>query len=185
MMARILESIGRLQESILESGLARSILALQAPRMLALPAPTTESESGKVSIFTAVVTEAEIVSVSRDLFASGHYSLAVQEAYKAIDKFIGEKAKLNMSGKALMNTAFSPKKPILIWNDRQTVSEQDEQEGYHQLYAGAMQGIRNPVVHEFDWVEDQETALELLTLAQHLLHKAKYAHVNEDLPSHV
>ena len=90
MTNRFLESLRRLQEYILEAGLARSVLALPAPRMLALPAPSSE-EAAATNVFAITVTEPEIEAVSRDLFASGHYSLAVQEAYKAIDKFVGDK----------------------------------------------------------------------------------------------
>ena len=43
------------------------------------------------------------------------------------------------------------------------------------LYAGAMLGIRNPTTHEFNWVEDEDVALELLVFAQHLLRKARSA----------
>jgi hypothetical protein len=56
-----------------------------------------------------------------------------------------------------------------------TASEQDEQKGYQRLYSGAMLGIRNPVTHEFNWVDDSDLALELLVFAQHLLRKAKSA----------
>jgi Protein of unknown function (Hypoth_ymh) len=45
------------------------------------------------------------------------------------------------------------------------------------LFMGAMTGIRNPVTHEFNWVEEEDIALELLLFAQHLLRKAKTAQV--------
>jgi len=174
MQNRIVEAIRRLQEYILEVGLAGSVLSLPAPRMLALPAPTGDEHLAS-SVFTVTVTENEIVNVSRDLFASGHYSLSVQEAYKAVDKFISEKTVSSLSGTSLMNFVFSPNAPVLCWSARQTQSEQDEQKGYHLLFSGAMMGIRNPVTHEFNWVEDPEIALELLVFAQHLLRKAKLA----------
>jgi uncharacterized protein (TIGR02391 family) len=112
------------------------------------------------------------------LFASGYYSLAVQEAYKALDKFIGDKVPTtSATGTQLMELVFSPKSPTLYWNDRTTQSEIDEQSGYHRLFSGAMLGIRNPVAHEFNWVDDADLALELIVFAQHLLRKAKLARV--------
>src|SRR3546814_11133391 len=90
MTLRLLDGIRRLQEHIFEVGLARSILALPAPRMLALPSPTAE-ESEPASVFARVVTEPEIQSVAGDLFMSGHYNLSVAEAYKAVDKFVAER----------------------------------------------------------------------------------------------
>lgn len=183
MMRHLLENVRRLQEYLLEVGLARSILALPAPRMLALPSPSSES-SGPANVFARLITEAEVVQVARDLFASGHYSLAVQEAYKAIDKFVGNRIGCtSTAGVSLMDLAFSPSTPKLHWTDRKTQSEQDEQKGYHKLYAGAMQGVRNPVTHEFDWVDDPETALELLFFAQHLVRKAKSATVAPEIAS--
>jgi uncharacterized protein (TIGR02391 family) len=179
MTNRLVDSLRRLQEYILEVGLARSVLALPAPRMLALPSSTNE-EAGANNVFAITVTEPEIEAVSRDLFASGHYSLAVQEAYKAIDKYVGEKAGEALSGTSLMDLVFSPKTPILAWSDRKTKSEQDEQMGYQRLYSGAMLGIRNPVAHEFSWIDDQEIALELLVFAQHLLRKAKTARIEAE-----
>jgi uncharacterized protein (TIGR02391 family) len=180
MISKLLESIRGLQEYIFEVGLARSVLALPAPRMLGLPSPS--EDGGSSNVFAITVTEPEIEAVSRDLFASGHYSLAVQEAYKAIDKFVGEKSgESALSGTQLMEKVFSPNAPLLAWTLRTNPSEQDEQRGYQRLYSGAMLGIRNPVTHEFDWVEDQEVALELLVFAQHLLRKAKSAQPDSEL----
>src|ERR1700719_4309149 len=101
----ILERIKRLQEHILEVGLAQAVLAIPAPRMLALPSPS--EGAGVVSIYSKTITESEIESVSRDLFASGHYSLAVQEAYKAVEKYVQQKsAILGLSGTQLMQQVF-------------------------------------------------------------------------------
>jgi uncharacterized protein (TIGR02391 family) len=180
MTLRVLEGIRKFQEHLLELGLARSVLALPAPRMLALSSPTAEG-AGPASVFARVVTEAEIEQVSRDLFMSGHYSLAVQEAYKAVDRYVKDKAgPLPATGTQLMELAFSPNSPILHWTEMQTPSEMDEQKGYQRLYSGAMLGIRNPVTHEFNWVDDPELALELISFAQHLLRKAKVARVHAE-----
>jgi uncharacterized protein (TIGR02391 family) len=179
MTRRVLEGIRKFQEHLLEVGLARAVLGLPAPRMLALSLTAEGAEPA--SVFARVVTEAEIQQVSRDLFMSGHYSLAVQEAYKAVDKYVKEKVgPLSLTGTKLMELAFSPDSPILHWTEMRTPSEIDEQKGYHRLYSGAMLGIRNPVTHEFNWVDDPERALELISFAQHLLRKAKVARVNAE-----
>jgi uncharacterized protein (TIGR02391 family) len=175
MTLKILESIKKFQEHLLELGVARAVLALPAPRMLALPSPTS-GEAGAANVFSVTITEPEIGDVSRDLFVSGHYSLAVQEAYKAVEKYVDDRAGgSKVSGTQLMELVFSPNSPILYWTERKTASEQDEQKGYQRLYAGAMLGIRNPVTHEFNWVDEPDSALELLVFAQHLLRKAKSA----------
>jgi uncharacterized protein (TIGR02391 family) len=175
MTIRILDGIRRLQEHLLEVGLARSVLALPAPRMLSLPSPTVEA-SEPASVFKRLVVEPEIQSVSSDLFASGHYNLAVAESFKAVDKFVGERVPhLTQTGTTLMDQVFSPSSPQLRWSAMNTQSQVDEQRGYHRLYSGAMLGIRNPTTHEFGWVEEPELALELVVFAQHLLRKAKAA----------
>jgi len=171
----LLEGIRRFQEHLLEVGLARSVLALPAPRMLALPSPTTEA-SEPASVFGRLIAEPEIRDVASDLFVSGHYNLAVAEAYKAVDKFVAERVPhLMQSGTTLMEQVFSPNSPHLRWSTLTTSSQIDEQKGYHRLYAGAMLGIRNPTTHEFGWVDEPELALELIVFAQHLLRKAKIA----------
>ncbi|NIJ08120.1 uncharacterized protein (TIGR02391 family) [Sphingomonas vulcanisoli] len=179
MTLRLLEGIKRFQEHLLEVGLARSVLALPAPRMLALPSPTAEG-SEPASVFARLITEPEIHGVASDLFASGHYNLSVSEAYKAVDKFVASRVPhLNQNGTSLMDQTFSPKSPYLRWTKMLTTSEQDEQQGYHRLFSGAMLGIRNPTTHEFGWVDEPELALELIVFAQHLLRKAKAAQSSE------
>jgi uncharacterized protein (TIGR02391 family) len=169
----MIESIRRLQKAIVEAGLARGVLALPAPKTLLIEDHTSSDTSG-TTVFAQTVVEPEIVDVTRDLFASGFYNLAVAEAFKAVDNFVRDKTKLHsQSGSGLMENVFSPTKPKLIWSERVSTSEKNEQLGYHRLFAGAMLGIRNPTTHEFDWVDDSEVALELLIFAQHLMRKAK------------
>jgi uncharacterized protein (TIGR02391 family) len=181
MTLRVLERLRKFQEHLLELGVARAVLALPAPRMLSLPSPSAEAEPA--SVFARVVIEPEIEQVSRDLFMSGHYSLSVQEAYKAVDKYVKDKSGSSTgTGTSLMEVVFSPNEPLLYWTERKTPSEIDEQKGYQRLYSGAMLGIRNPVTHEFNWVDDPELALELIVFAQHLLRKAKAATLSEVKP---
>ena len=104
----------------------------------------------------------------------------MQETYKAVEKFVQQKSNLlGISGTALMQQVFSTSNPKLFWTERKTPSEQDEQKGYLQLYAGAMLGIRNPVAHEFNWIDDPLLSMELILFAQHLLRKAKIAKVTK------
>lgn len=177
MTARIIDNLRKFQEFLLETGLARSVLALPAPRMLSLPSPTMEAAE-PANVFGRLITEPEISDVARDLFSSGHYSLAVQESFKAVDRYIAAKSgSHSVNGTKMMEFVFSPSSPVLYWSDRKTQSEIDEQNGYHRLYSGAMLGIRNPVTHEFNWVDAPDVALELIVFAQHLVRKAKLAKI--------
>lgn len=172
-MRDFLDGIRRFREFLLEIGAAQSTLMLPAPRMLMLSSPDESADPQR--LFSALITELEIVEVARDLFASGHFSLAIQEAFKALEKFLQAKADNLATGTTLMDQVFSPKTPTLIWSKRANQSEVDEHFGYHRIFSGAVMGIRNPCTHEFNWVQDATTALELLSLVQHLLRKTKAA----------
>ena len=175
-MHDFLEGVRKFREFLLEVGAAQSTLLLPAPRMLTLT--TSEESADPQRLFGALIVEAEIVAVARDLFVSGHFSLAIQESFKALEKYVQGRAGKRISGTSLMDQVFSPKDPTLVWSLRQSQSELDEHSGYHRLFSGAVLGIRNPCTHEFNWVDDADTALELLTLVQHLLRKAKASSVS-------
>lgn len=177
MVKNFFNKIRDLQTFIREEGLGGAMLALPAPKLLLLPAPDAE-ESREETLFTQFVTESEITDVCSDLFQSGFYSQAVEEAFKALEKYIRTKSGLKkQSGSTLINNAFSPSKPVLHWTDRLTISEEDEHRGYHMIYSGGFVGIRNPVAHENGWIDDHTTALDAILLAQHLLRKAKASSV--------
>jgi uncharacterized protein (TIGR02391 family) len=172
---RLLDRIREFQKFLYQSGLAQGVLALPAPSLLALAAPSAADLELDL-VFDRVVDEPEIVQVSRDLFDSGHYNIAVHEAFKAVDNYVQTKvSEHHLSGTKLMDQVFSPNDPKLVWSARKTRSQKDQQAGYHRLFSGAMLGIRNPTGHAFDWIDEPEEALECIVFAQHLLRKAKAA----------
>jgi uncharacterized protein (TIGR02391 family) len=52
-----------------------------------------------------------------------------------------------LSGINLMRHVFNPKNPLLRWNTLKTDVEKNEYEGYGHIFAGSVQGIRNPKAH--------------------------------------
>lgn len=172
-MQEFLSGVQKFREFLLEVGAAQSTLALPSSRML----PDTFGAEGLDSqaLFASLITEPEIANVSGDLFASGHFSLAIQEACKALEKFLQAKSGHGQSGSTLMDNVFSPNAPKLFWSNRTSQSQKDEQLGYHRLFTGVVLGIRNPCTHEFNWVEEPSDALDMMLLIQHLLRKAKAA----------
>lgn len=78
-----------------------------------------------------------------------------------------------------MQKVFSPNKPKLKLNSGVTSSEQNEQSGYMQIFAGCMTGIRNPRAHDSDWEDTEDRALQLLMLANHLIERAQMAEITE------
>lgn len=93
-----------------------------------------------------------IERISRSRFEAGHYADSVEAAFKEINRAVkliyksetGEE----VDGASLMQKAFSPNKPIICIGDLSTESGRNIQQGYMQIYAGAMTGIRNPKAHE-------------------------------------
>lgn len=124
--------------------------------------------------YDAIILDDGIRSVSRELFHDGHYTQAVQEAYKFLDSFVREKIKSSETGVRLMRKAFSPEKPALRINNLQKAADKDEQHGYMDLLAGSMAAIRNPRSHKI-LQDDPNEALEMLALANHLVKRIKSA----------
>ena len=120
--------------------------------------------------FDEVVTDAELSLTCRQLFVDEHYARSVEEAFKHLNNAVKEKSGLsNVDGETLMQQAFTPNNPKLRLNRMRTPTDDNEQRGYMNLYSGAMTAIRNPRAHEHRIQDDPETALELLTLCNHLM----------------
>ena len=123
-------------------------------------------------LFDYMVTNERIREVSRQRFLDGYYAEAVVEAAKCLNSATKEKSgRTSIDGTDLMRTVFSAKSPVLKLNAFKTPSERNEQQGYMDIFAGTMMGIRNPRVHEPDYTDAPQVALELLVLANHLMRK--------------
>ena len=69
-----------------------------------------------------------------------------------------------------MTIAFSANNPVLKFEPSSSYSDFDIQEGYMHMFAGAMQGIRNPKAHENDII-DRNDAIRKLAFASMLMYK--------------
>ena len=120
--------------------------------------------------FDAFVTDSGLRGSCRSLFGGGYYALAVQRACTYIDNTVRQKSGYaDKDGADLMRAVFSPKNPILRLNKLETRSDRNEQQGYMEIFAGTMIGIRNPRVHEYDLEDSPVEALERLVMANHLM----------------
>lgn len=136
------------------------------------PLPENAKLPEHIKIFESLVLHPEIRRVSSDLFKDGHYSQAITEALKKVNNMVKSKSgKHDLDGKPLMLTVFSSNSPILKLNQLRTITERDEQEGFMHLFAGSIQGIRNPKVHDEITQDDPFKTIEYLCLAS-LLAKA-------------
>jgi uncharacterized protein (TIGR02391 family) len=94
---------------------------------------------------------AQISAVSKQRFEDGYYADAVECAFKEINTRV-KKLYLKQTGEEkdgsdLMRKAFSPNKPVLIFECLDTQTGKSVQQGYMDIFAGAMTGIRNPKAH--------------------------------------
>lgn len=136
------------------------------------------SNQPKILLYYNIVTNSALCKKTERLFNDGHYARAVEEAFKLLDNLVQEKAGLpgaGLTGARLMQSVFSPQKPVLKFNDGISASEKDEQLGYMQILAGCMSGIRNPRAHDSDWEDTEQRALQLLALANHLIERIETA----------
>lgn len=111
----------------------------------AKPSDKTEIQDFWIDMHPAVVT------TSRSRYESEHYADAVEAALKELNHQIKQhvlsKGGDEKDGAKLMRYAFSMSSPIIKLERLQTESERNIQQGYMDLFAGAMIGIRNPKAH--------------------------------------
>ena len=112
--------------------------------------------------------------VSGDKFIQGFYADAVESALKEVNSRVKQIYKQyrgeEKDGQDLMRKAFSPTNPVLIFEGIETESGRNVQEGYMQIFAGAIQGIRNPKAHENTYIS-REDAIKRLIFASLLMDK--------------
>lgn len=126
-----------------------------------------------VENFWSMIHE-KIIKVAIKKFEDGHYADAVESSFKEINTHIKgivrDKTGEELDGAKLMFKAFSLKTPIILLADLSTQTGKDIQEGYMQIFAGAMKGIRNPKAHENITIS-RERATHFLFLASLLMSK--------------
>ena len=133
-------------------------------------APDTYRSRNLLDWFDNQITNGGLVSYTRQLFADGHYSMAVLKAFLYVENLVQDLSGLpDKDGADLMKTVFSVKHPVVRLNAFRSKSDRNQQLGYMEIFAGAMTAIRNPRAHQHDWYDDPEEALELLVLANHLV----------------
>jgi uncharacterized protein (TIGR02391 family) len=122
-------------------------------------------------LFDNIITHPKIKQASQNHFKNEEYRPAVLDAMISLEVMIKEKAKFpadnkgkELSGVHLMHKVFDSDSPILSWCKDTRQIDRDELEGYKHIFAGAMQGIRDPKAHAIFQISPIR-ALKLLTLA--------------------
>ena len=131
---------------------------------------TSQENLTPIELFDACGLHRYIVEVSRSLYESGPYPQAILEAFKRVDIEVGKAAGLgSLFGKRLMKKAFKGDDPVIKLNPLTSVSDQNEQAGFNDIFIGAIVGIRNPKGHDIVSQNDPYKTLEYLGLASLLL----------------
>lgn len=126
-------------------------------------------ETGSVALDFWKLIHPEIRAISQPRFESGQYADAVLASLREINGIV--KARFRDAGRTeqvdgakLMTAAFSLTTPVIVLDDLGTETGQNVQQGYMQIFAGTMTGIRNPKAHENITI-DAGRAIHLLFLA--------------------
>jgi uncharacterized protein (TIGR02391 family) len=118
------------------------------------------------------------------LFRSGDLSVAVQQAFTIVNKYVRERTGItDDKGKDMMWQVFSRESSKVPWvkaklhfSDFTTESQRSEQDGFTHIFSGAQLGIRNPVTHTGIHLSEEE-ALEYMAFASLLCRRIEGAKV--------
>ncbi len=111
-----------------------------------------------------------VMAEARPRFEAGHYADAVEWALKVVSQEVRRRTGLTVDGAELMHKAFSPKQPCLVFEDSIPSTQTSMQQGYMEIFAGAMSGVRNPKAHGMVQL-DRRRCIHFLFLASLLADK--------------
>ena len=144
------------------------------PEVRRLLANTDVEEAPRPTDWFWQLVHPRVAALARPRFETGFYGDAVGAVYtefnQAVKQIVRKDHGKELDGASLMNTAFSPRNPLIKLTELETETGRSIQQGYMQIMAGAMTGIRNPKAHE-NLNPDSRKALHLICLASLLMHK--------------
>lgn len=119
----------------------------------------------------------KVLTVVEQPYLTNQYATAIENAFKEIDhrliKLYKKHKGVDDNGVSLMRLIFNPEnedKRLLTFENLDSKSGKNVQDGYMQIFAGAMQGIRNPKAHE-NMTATKESARDRIILASLLMKK--------------
>jgi uncharacterized protein (TIGR02391 family) len=115
-----------------------------------------------------------IIGVSKSRYQAGHFADCVEAAFKEVNSIVKNIYKSitneERDGADLMRKAFTLNNPQIKLSDLSNDSEKNIQDGYMNIFAGSMIGIRNPKAHENISIS-KNRAIHFLFLASLLMYK--------------
>ncbi len=124
----------------------------------------------------------EIARHTLQQYNNGHLREAVLNSIIAVFELIKKKTALKDDGDRLIGKAFSLEKPYLILSEIETVSGQNDQKGFIQIFKGSYQGIRNPKAHSLTHDLTPLKAAQYLVFASLLARRIDESHLVRSLP---
>ncbi|MFI8290172.1 TIGR02391 family protein [Streptomyces sp. NPDC085614] len=116
-----------------------------------------------------------IVEAVADRYATGHFADAVQKAFQAVEYRVQNLIDSPEVGAKLMGNAFGGVNPRLMVARAEGASQTSEQDGFRDLFRGAMAGLRNPRAHGPHYAEEEAEVLEMLAFASLLMRRLDLA----------
>ena len=111
----------------------------------------------------------QITEVSKKRMCDGYFADAVEAACKVINSRVREivldQTSEELDGAGLMHKAFSPSNPIIRLANIGNKSGHDTQQGYMEIFAGVMTGIRNPKAHDNETITKEDALPQLIMLS--------------------
>lgn len=107
----------------------------------------------------------EIFNYCKAELLANNYFHSVFEASKGLFQRIRDLSQYNEDGRRLIEYVFSSN-PVIIINNFQSKSEQDEHKGFCNILLGLYGMFRNPEAHEpkISWEVSEQDALEILSM---------------------
>jgi len=125
----------------------------------------------------------DIKRVSQRKFILGMYAESVRSAWVELEdkvrKLVKEKTGKELSGSTLMREAFSVNDPIIVLADVSTKEGRDIQQGFMEIFAGSMVGVRNPKSHR-NFEISKRRAIHFLFLGSLLMNKLTESDIMSD-----
>lgn len=116
-----------------------------------------------------VLIHPQIAEVSKKRMNDGYYADAVEAACKVVNSrvrdIVIDQTGEEQDGAALMRKAFSPANPIIRIADVDHRSGRDTQQGYMDIFAGVMTGIRNPKAHDNESITKEDALRKLIMIS--------------------
>lgn len=113
-----------------------------------------------------------ILKYCKEELLQENYFHSVFEAAKSLSDRVKEMTSLKSDGALLFDEAFKIKQPYLAINKLETSSEQNQQNGLHQMLNGITSMVRNVTAHEpkIKWIINESDAVDILCTIS-FLHK--------------